>query len=73
MPTHARRLDQAHDCSRPFTAVQQPSKQLIRASERQWPYLALNRSVVDGRNRIVQVARQRNTAFKAVIKGFGRG
>lgn len=73
MPIHTRRLDQAHDCSRPFTTAQRPGKQPVRTPERPWPYLVLDLIVIDGHSPIVQVARQRYPAFQAVIEGFGRG
>lgn len=64
MPLHARRLDKAHDCSRPFATAKRPGKQLVRASECPWPYLVLNLVVVDGHSPIVQAARQRYQRFR---------
>lgn len=73
MSIHACRLDQAHDCSRPFATAQRPGKQPVRATECPWPYLVLDLIVVDGHSPIVQVARQRYPALQAVLEGFGRG
>lgn len=33
MPIHARRLDQAHGCSRPLATAQRPGKQPVRAAK----------------------------------------
>ncbi len=73
MPTHTRRLDQAHDRRGPLATAQRPGKQPVRAPECPWPYLVLDLIVGDGHSHIVQVARQRYPAFQAVIEGFGRG
>lgn len=73
MPIDARRLDQAHDHSRPFAASQRPRKQPVRPPKRPGPDQVLDLIVVDGRSTIFQVARQRYSAFEAVIQSLGRG
>jgi len=69
MPIDARGLDQAHDCSRPLAAAQRPSKQPVRLPKPPRPDQVLDLVVVDGHSTILQVARQRCPAFKAVIQG----
>ena len=73
MPIHARRLDQTHNCSRPFATAQQPGKQTALATECPWPYLVLDLVVVDERIPIVQVGYQRYQTFQAVIESSGHG
>ena len=53
MPVHARRLDQAHDRSRPLATAQRHGKQPVRAAKRPRPYLVFNLVVVDGYSPIV--------------------
>lgn len=72
MPIHPRRLDQADDRRRAFTAAQRAGKQAVRASKSSWSNLVLDLVVVDGYRSIFQVARQRYPAFEAVIQGYGR-
>ena len=72
VPIHARRLDQAHDRRRPFAAAKRSGKQPIRTAKRPRSDLVFDWIVVYGDSAIIQVARQRDPAFKAVIQGFGR-
>lgn len=73
MTIHTRRLDQAHDCRRPLAATQRPGKQPVRPPKRPWPDQVLDLVVVDGHSTVFQVARQRYSAFEAVIQSLGRG
>lgn len=58
MPIHVRRLNQAHDGDRSFTAAQRSGKQPVGASECPWLYLILDLIVVDGHSTTAQVAGQ---------------
>jgi len=77
MPIQPCRLDQAHDRRRSFTTAKRPGKQPIRAPESPWSdlifdWIIFDWIIVDGHSSVINVARQRYPAFKAVSQGFGR-
>ena len=53
MPVHARRLDQAHDRRRPFTAAQRSSEEPVRPTKRPRPDLVFHGIVIDGHSTII--------------------
>lgn len=73
MPIEPCRLDQTHDRSRAFSAAQGACEQPVRAPNCPRSDLILTPIIVNGHRAIVEIARQRRPAFKAVIQGLGDG
>lgn len=67
------RLHQRHHSGRPFACTQGSREQPIIPAHRNRPDLPFDVIVIDRQLSIVQIARKRTPAFKAVIEGFGGG
>lgn len=73
MPIEPRRLDQTHDRRRTYTATSRASEHPVRAPKSPRPDLVLAPVVIDGHSTVIEIARQRNPALKAVIQRLGDG